>query len=101
MAESILMPKQGNTVESCIILEWKKEEGQAISEGEILCEVETDKATIEVESTATGTLLKRLYGVDVDVPVQVPIAIVGEQGEDISGLLNEIGSSSFESEPAD
>ncbi|MGM0432688.1 MAG: dihydrolipoamide acetyltransferase family protein [Spirochaetota bacterium] len=101
MAETILMPKQGNTVESCIILEWKKEEGQAISEGEILCEVETDKATIEVESTATGTLLKRLYEVDDDVPVQVPIAIVGEQGEDISGLLDELGSGSSASGPAE
>ena len=87
MAETILMPKQGNTVESCIILEWKKQEGDTISAGEILCEVETDKATIEVESSADGTILKLLYEADDDVPVQVPIAIVGEPGEDISGLV--------------
>jgi pyruvate dehydrogenase E2 component (dihydrolipoamide acetyltransferase) len=88
MAETILMPKQGNTVESCIILEWKKQEGDTISAGEILCEVETDKATIEVESSAEGTILKLLYEADDDVPVQVPIAIVGEPGEDISGLVD-------------
>jgi pyruvate dehydrogenase E2 component (dihydrolipoamide acetyltransferase) len=87
MAETILMPKQGNTVESCIILDWKKQEGDKIAVGEIICEVETDKATIEVESTAEGTILKLLYEVDDDVPVQVPIAIVGNQGEDFSDLI--------------
>ncbi len=93
MAATILMPKQGNSVESCIILEWKKSEGETISEGEVLCEVETDKATIEIEATAEGTILKLLYGVDDDVLVQVPIAIVGTPGEDISDLLSESGDS--------
>ena len=51
MASEILMPRQGQSVESCIIIEWKKQEGDPISEGDILCEVETDKATFEVEST--------------------------------------------------
>lgn len=87
MAKQVLMPKQGNTVESCIILEWKKQEGETIDEGEIICEAETDKATIEVESTASGTILKQLYAVDEEAPVQSPIAIVGEPGEDISELL--------------
>ncbi|MCF7952986.1 MAG: 2-oxo acid dehydrogenase subunit E2 [Spirochaetales bacterium] len=86
MAEQVLMPKQGNTVESCIILEWKKQEGETIDEGDIICEAETDKATIEVESTASGTILKQLYAVDDEAPVQSPIAIVGEPGEDISDL---------------
>ena len=67
MAEQILMPRQGNSVESCIILEWRKKEGDPVSEGEVLCEVETDKATFEVESTTGGILLKaffagRIYG---------------------------------------
>jgi len=89
MAVQILMPKQGNSVESCIILDWKKQEGETIALGEVLCEVETDKATIEVESTAEGTILKLLYEVDDDVPVQVPIAIVGDAGEDISHLMTQ------------
>jgi len=91
MAEKVLMPKQGNTVESCIILEWKKQEGDPVEEGEVICEAETDKATIEVESTAGGTVLKLLYGVDDEVPVQQPIAVVGEPEEDISSLLQDMG----------
>ncbi len=89
MASTVLMPKQGNTVESCILLEWKKQEGEVIAEGDILCEAETDKATIEVESTASGTVLKLLWEVDDEIPVQQPIAIIGEQGEDISSLVDE------------
>lgn len=87
MATEILMPRQGNTVESCLILEWMKQEGDAVSAGDILCEVETDKATFEVEADSDGTLLKILHGVDADVPVLQPIAIVGQPGEDISSLI--------------
>lgn len=97
MAQQVLMPKQGNSVETCIIIEWKKQEGDAVSIGEILCEAETDKATIEVESTAEGVILKLLYNVDDEVPVQVPLVIVGEAGEDISALVS---SSSSETEKA-
>ena len=84
MASEILMPRQGQSVESCIIIEWKKQEGDPISKGDILCEVETDKATFEVESTATGELLAILHEADADVEVLKPIAIIGENGEDIS-----------------
>ena len=78
MASEILMPRQGQSVESCIIIEWQKQEGDPITEGDILCEVETDKATFEVESTATGELLAILHGADADVEVLKPVAIVGE-----------------------
>jgi pyruvate dehydrogenase E2 component (dihydrolipoamide acetyltransferase) len=84
MAAEILMPRQGQSVESCIIIEWRKQEGDAIAEGDILCEVETDKATFEVESTAAGTLLSILHPADADVKVLKPIALVGKPGEDIS-----------------
>ena len=86
MAEQILMPRQGNTVESCVILEWRKHEGDTVSAGEVVCEVETDKATFEVESTTSGTLLKVFFNDGDDVAVLTPIAIVGNEGEDISGL---------------
>ncbi len=86
MAEQILMPRQGNTVESCIVLEWKKHEGDSVSQGDVLCEVETDKATFEVESTSDGTLLKTFFEEGDDVPVLTPIAVVGNEGEDISDL---------------
>ena len=75
------MPKQGNSVESCIILEWKKKEGDAVTSGEPIVEVETDKATFDVESTADGVLLSRLVREGDDVPVLAPIAVIGEPGE--------------------
>lgn len=81
MASEVLLPKQGNSVESCIILEWKKAEGDAVAEGEPIVEVETDKATFDVESTAGGVLLSRLVNEGDDVPVLSPIAIIGEPGE--------------------
>ncbi len=81
------MPKLGNTVESVIIVEWRKELGDSIAVGEAICEVETDKATVEVEAEIAGTLLAKLYDVDDDVPVLIPFAIVGEAGEDVSGML--------------
>ncbi len=86
MAHQVIMPKQGNTVESCILLEWKKAEGDTVKLGEVLCEAETDKAVIEVESTASGTLLKLLCAENDEVPVLSPIAVIGEPGEDISSL---------------
>lgn len=87
MAQEIVMPKLGNTVESVIIVEWRKDVGDSITVGEAICEVETDKATVEVEAEVGGTLLARLFEADDDVPVLVPFAIVGEAGEDISGML--------------
>ena len=77
MAEIVVMPKAGNSVESCIILEWSKQEGDTVKIGDILCEAETDKATVSVESTAEGVLLKQFYQVDDDVPVMLPLAVVG------------------------
>jgi pyruvate dehydrogenase E2 component (dihydrolipoamide acetyltransferase) len=86
MAEQIILPRQGQSVETCLILSWKKKEGDPVSQGEILVEVETDKAAFEVESTAEGTLLKILHQEGEDVPVLSPLAIVGEPGEDITSL---------------
>ena len=90
MATEVLMPRQGQSVESCIIIEWKVKEGETVTEGQPLCEVETDKATFEVEATASGTLLGIFYPAEADVEVLKPIAVIGEPGEDISGLRPEI-----------
>ncbi|MCA9835886.1 MAG: 2-oxo acid dehydrogenase subunit E2 [Trueperaceae bacterium] len=83
MASPVLMPKQGNSVESCLIVEWKKRPGDRVEQGEILLEVETDKAVIEVESPASGTLLEIFYKENDDVPVQTTIAMIGEAGEQV------------------
>jgi pyruvate dehydrogenase E2 component (dihydrolipoamide acetyltransferase) len=86
MATAVLMPRQGNTVESCIIAGWKKEVGDQVSEGEVLCEAETDKALIEVESPASGTVLALFFEEGDEVPVLTTIAAVGETGEDVEDL---------------
>ena len=87
MAESILLPKLGNTVESAIIVAWHADVGQRVNAGDLLCEIETDKATVDVESAATGTLLARLLDVGDEAPVLSPIAIIGQPGEDIDSLV--------------
>lgn len=86
MATPVLMPKQGNSVESCLIIAWKKHVGEAVRLGEVLLDVETDKAVIEVESPAEGILLETFYNPDDEVPVQTVIAVIGSAGEDISAF---------------
>jgi pyruvate dehydrogenase E2 component (dihydrolipoamide acetyltransferase) len=86
MATVVVMPKQGQSVESCIIVEWKKQPGDTIAEGNVLCEVETDKAVLEVPSPVAGTLLEQFFAAGDDVPVLTAIAAVGTVGEDVSDL---------------
>ncbi len=100
MATEILMPRLGNTVESCLLLEWKKQEGDPIHTGDAICEVETDKTAFEVESEHDGTILKLFYAEGADIPVLVPIAVVGQPGEDISGLIPEQASDGSAEEQA-
>ena len=83
MATKVLMPKLGASMESGTILQWFKDEGETVSEGEVLFEVMTDKINIEIEAEASGVLLKKLYDVDEEVPVNHVIAYIGEEGEKI------------------
>ncbi len=91
MATVIVMPALGNSVESCLIVSWLVKEGDTIAENGILCEVETDKASMEVPSTASGTVLKLLWAEGDDVPVMQPLLVVGEPGEDPAPVLAEVG----------
>ncbi len=86
MATAVVMPKLGNTVESSIIAGWKKKKGESIGQGETLCEIETDKAMIEVESPVSGTLLELFFREGDDVPVLTNIAAIGEPGENVDHL---------------
>lgn len=86
MPTAVVMPKQGQTVESCIIASWRKAKGDPVTAGEVLCEVETDKALLEVESPANGVLLDVFFQAGDDVPVLTNIAAVGQPGEDASSL---------------
>ena len=77
------MPRQGQSVEACTIVRWLKQPGENVGSGEVLCEIETDKAAFEVESTASGTLLAQFVPEGEEVPVLTPIAAVGEPGEEV------------------
>ncbi len=87
MAHVLIMPRQGNTVESCIIVRWMTSEGQAVEADQAVCEVETDKASFDVPAGASGLLLKILRPEGDDVPVLEPIAVVGQTGEDWKAAL--------------
>lgn len=87
MATIVVMPQLGNSVESCIIVEWMIAEGDTVAVDQTLASIETDKSTMEVPSTAEGTVLKLLWEEGDEVPVKDPLLIVGEPGEDISGLV--------------
>ncbi len=86
MAEKVIMPKQGLQMTEGTILQWFYTEGDEVKEGEPLFEIETDKLTIEIESPASGTLLKIIKDVDEVVPITETVGIIGEKGEDISAL---------------
>ena len=92
MAEVIRMPKMSDNMEEGVIASWLKKEGEEVSSGDILAEVETDKATMELESYNDGVLLHIGVQEKDAVPVDGVIAIIGEKGEDISSLLKEIES---------
>ena len=81
MAHILIMPRQGNTVESCIIVDWKVSEGDTVQAETTVCDVETDKAAFEVPAGAAGTVLKILHAAGDDVPVLEPIAVIGALGE--------------------
>ena len=88
MAEVINMPRLSDTMEEGTVASWLKKVGDKIEEGDILAEIETDKATMEFESFNEGTLLHIGIQEGDTAKVDTLLAIIGEEGEDISGLLN-------------
>jgi pyruvate dehydrogenase E2 component (dihydrolipoamide acetyltransferase) len=83
MAETISMPKLGFDMQEGTLVRWLRNEGDAIAKGDVLAEIETDKATVEVESSAAGIVRRLLVGQGAVVPIGNPIAIVGEEDEKI------------------
>jgi len=100
MAEYFKMPMLGQTMEEGTILQWFKKEGDAVKKGEPLLEITTDKANIEVESPMDGVLRKILHPVDATVPIQTPIAIIGDAVEPIDALLSGEQASPITSSPS-
>ena len=81
MATPVIMPRQGQSVESCIITEWKKKVGDQVSVGDVLFSYETDKSTFEEQAKVDGTLLAVFYNAEDDVPVLLNVAVIGNPGE--------------------
>lgn len=81
------MPKMSDTMEEGVLVAWLAEEGDAVSSGDIIAQVETDKATMDLEVYDDGVLLKRVIPEGAAVPIGGLIAVLGKAGEDISGLL--------------
>ncbi|MBS6363664.1 MAG: 2-oxo acid dehydrogenase subunit E2 [Actinomycetaceae bacterium] len=101
MATIVVMPQLGNSVESCLINEWEVSVGDAVAVDQVLCSIETDKATMDVPSTDAGTVLKLLWEVGDEVPVKDPLLILGEPGEEISEeVLAQAGVSGDSNEAA-
>ncbi|MCI0727010.1 MAG: E3 binding domain-containing protein, partial [Chloroflexi bacterium] len=86
MAEYIVMPKLGFDMREAQLVRWLKEVGDQVNKGDIVAEIESDKATLELEAQAGGVLLKKLANDGDVVPVGGNMAIVGQQGEDVSGM---------------
>src|ERR1700675_3039249 len=91
MATQVVMPKLSPTMEEGQLSRWLKKEGDKVSMGEPLAEIDTDKATMEMQALANGVLRKILINEGESAPLGQPIAIIGEPDEDISALLKTVG----------
>ncbi len=101
MADVIEMIQLSPTMEEGVLVAWLKNEGDAVAAGDLIAEVETDKATMEMESFFDGVLLKVLVSPGTAAPVGTPLAIVGEAGEDVEAALAEIEKRAAEKDAAE
>ncbi|HGJ65678.1 TPA: 2-oxo acid dehydrogenase subunit E2 [bacterium] len=86
MATTIVMPQLASTMENGTIVKWLKQVGEEIAEGEAIIEITTDKVDVEVESPASGVLLKILANEGDEIPVKQPVGVIGEAGEAITEI---------------
>jgi len=89
MAIGVIMPRQGQSVESCIITKWHKAVGEQVTIGDVLFSYETDKASFEEEAAVSGTLLAHLAEEWDDVPCLANVCVIGEEGESIEAFVLE------------
>jgi len=100
MAVVVILPKQGQSVESCIITEIKKKKGDTVKKGDILFSYETDKASFEEESPADGVVLECFYSDGDEVPVLLNMMVIGQPGEDYVALVGDAMPVTVEEAPA-
>jgi pyruvate dehydrogenase E2 component (dihydrolipoamide acetyltransferase) len=84
MATQVIIPSLGETIEVGVIYEWKKKDGDEIKKGDVICEIEIEKAILEIEASEDGILLQRFYKEGDEVKAHTIIAVLGEMGEDVS-----------------
>ena len=102
MPIAIEMPKMTDTMEEGVLIEWSVEEGDKIAAGDVIAQVETDKATMDVEAYDDGILLKKVAQAGDALPIGGLIAVLGEAGEDVSALLaSHTADDSARPEPAE
>ena len=101
MATKVILPKLGQTMEEGIIVEWLKKEGDLVNRGDVLFQVESDKAVLEVEARVKGVLRKILAGKGAKVPVLTVVGIIAQPDEEIGDLLAGDGQESAEEEGPD
>jgi pyruvate dehydrogenase E2 component (dihydrolipoyllysine-residue acetyltransferase) len=92
MPTKVVMEALSPTMEEGRLVEWKKQEGEVVAVGDVLAEVETDKAVMELVARTGGTMLKHIVEAGDTVPVSEPVAVIGEPGEDVSGEAGKPGS---------
>ena len=85
MAVVVILPKQGQSVESCIITEIKKKKGDTVKKGDVLFAYETDKASFEEESPVDGLVLECFYNDGDEVPELLDMMVIGQPGDDYTG----------------
>ena len=86
MAVKVIMPQAGQDLETGIVKQWLKAEGDPVAKGEPIVQIETEKVNLDVEAPAAGVLLKIVVPGEAETPIFSTIGIIGEPGEDISGV---------------
>ena len=86
MAVKVIMPQAGQDLETGVVKQWHKAEGDPVTKGEPIVQIETEKVNLEVEAPASGVLLRILVPEETETAIFSTIGIIGEPGEDISGI---------------
>ena len=87
MAVKVIMPQAGQDLETGMVKQWLKAEGDEVTKGEPIVQIETEKVNLDVESPAAGVLLRILVPAETETPIFSTIGVIGQPGEDISDLI--------------
>lgn len=90
MATKIIVPKMGQTVETCQLLDWFVEKGDMVEEGGLVFSIETDKAAFDIEAPVNGVVKEIFFEAGAEVPVGMVVGIIGAEDEDTSKYVPEV-----------